>query len=277
MGEAGQPVGDPFVLGGAAGGVSTAGGNSSGGSSNGGAAGGIARGGANAEPDLMLRLDFENNGVDSSGNANNAVPYGGPTFVPGRFGMATRLSGKAHFEVPTVPPDNLDVDLGSYTISAWFNQTTDVPANEYASWIVNRQDSATNADDFSLGVSGMGSQALRGGVDAAQFVDTTRVTNGTWMFAAITVARAPQGQNSVMNLWKKTTGGGLTLVKNTGFSPGNRPAGPDVFIGAERGESSGNVGLYHFQGLIDDVRIYKRALTQLELDSVAAGNRADMR
>ncbi|MDX2023867.1 MAG: LamG-like jellyroll fold domain-containing protein [Deltaproteobacteria bacterium] len=227
--------------------------------------------GTNAEPGLVLRLDFEGNGNDSSGKANNAIGYNGATYTAGKYGQAASLSGTAHFEVPAAVGGNLDVGLGTYTITAWFQQNVDVGAGIYSSWIVNRQENVSWADHYGLGIKGPGDfvpQSLTWGGGAGNTRDSVRVTNGTWVFGAATVS-----PGSAI-LWKKVGAGAVTNVASTTFTPGSTPAGADVFIGAERDGSAGTDGTNHFQGLIDDVRIYNRVLTQSELEAVAAGNKA---
>jgi hypothetical protein len=47
--------------------------------------------------------------------------------------------------------------------------------------------------------------------------------------------------------------------------------GKDLFVG-RHGNDTTNAALYNFQGNIDEVRVYARALTANEIAALAAGN-----
>ncbi|MDX2024225.1 MAG: LamG-like jellyroll fold domain-containing protein [Deltaproteobacteria bacterium] len=222
--------------------------------------------GGKAEPDLVLRLDFENNGADSSGAGNNATAYGGPSYAAGKYGQAASLSGAQHFQIPMPQGGNADVDPGPYTITAWFNQTA-VSTATYATWLVNRQRDGSWAEDYGLGIEMSGQKIMSNPENSTGAYDTVAVTNGQWTFAATTV------NAGVVDVWKKVGATPVAKVDTRTYTPGSNPSTGDIYIGAED-DDSGTTGKSHFRGLIDDVRIYKRVLTQTELEAVAAGNKA---
>ena len=73
---------------------------------------------------------FENNVLDSSGNANNGTPTGTPTYVTGRVGQAISLNGTTQY-VTVADAASLDLTTGM-TLSTWIkpgvtvNTTQDV-------------------------------------------------------------------------------------------------------------------------------------------------------
>jgi len=84
-----------------------------------------------ANPDLLVHLKLEDGGADASGHNHAAVVQGKVAWVPGKGGNAAGLDGSGgHLEIPA-SADLDGVQLNSYTLAAWF-KPADVPPGKEA-------------------------------------------------------------------------------------------------------------------------------------------------
>jgi fibronectin type 3 domain-containing protein len=183
--------------------------------------------------------------TDASGNGNAGTINGAAWSTQGRFGNGLDFNGATN----TVRvPNSTSLNLGSaMTLSAWVQPT--VPQDDWNT-ILHRQ-----ADRYLLTASGNGG-ALRpagGGTfgGATSTVDApTAIPVGTWTYLAVTY------DGSTLRLYVNGTqvatnvaGGAIGANSNPLWIGGNQPYGE------------------YFEGRIDEVRVYKRALTQAEIQS----------
>ncbi|MHC4431833.1 MAG: LamG-like jellyroll fold domain-containing protein, partial [Planctomycetota bacterium] len=208
-----------------------------------------------ADPDLVAHWKFdETSGTvafDATGNGHDGTIMGDPQWVPGKLGGALEFDGSGDY-----------VDCGSSTdyqipvnisITCWikvdvFDKTWQaIITTSDSSWRVHRSGSTNN---IAWGSTGLTPLDLTG---------TTDVSTGDWFHVAAVYNGAQKLLyiNGELDASSDSTGEISTVTT-------------PVFIG----ENSGATGR-HWAGLIDDVRIYKRALTDVEILGVMAGGGAE--
>ena len=197
---------------------------------------------------LQAQYQFEGNTNDSSANGRNGTIRGGPLFVAGQVGQAVSLDGIDDYV-------NIDGYKGiladaagvqhEFTLSAWIK-------------------TAVNGDIIAWGTNAAG-QRMNFRVDTVLRVEhgngNVRGTNGPslldgqWHHVAATV---PQG-GRIMDVRLYVDGSDVTPASTT-TAAFNLTANVDVAIGM-----GGAAGGRFFTGLIDEVRMYDRALSPEEI------------
>jgi len=197
---------------------------------------------------LQAQYQFEGNANDSSGKSRNGTLQGGPLFVTGHAGQAIGLDGVDDYV-------NIDGYKGiladaagvqqALTLSAWIKVTTD---GEIITWGTNaggqrmsfRVDTVLRVEHGSGNVRGTNGPSLR---------------DDQWHHVAATV---PQG-GRMMDVRLYVDGADVTPVSTT-TAAFNLKANLDVRIGM-----GGPTGGRFLTGLVDDARMYDRALSPEEI------------
>ncbi len=193
--------------------------------------------------DLVGLWDLDDGGgsiaVDSSGMGNNAAVYGGATWVTGEVGGALSLNGvDGSMMVSSVK--GLASGNTPHTIAAWVN-VTKLPPNR--AWILLLGNEGTGAHHWLINSSG-GTQLGAWGVGQATVTPVLPV--GQWKHVAVT--------------FDGTTLSGYVDGVLVGTSPATfNLQGIPLTVGHE------HLWENNFNGMIDDLRIYPRALTALEV------------
>jgi hypothetical protein len=186
---------------------------------------------------------------DSSGNGNNGVVNGGAKWVVGRIDGALQFNGSdARVVVPHIPFDNR-----SFTITMWVNPVL------YTGEQVVFSTGLTGADntDMHLRLGGAGSGNVPpGGVRIGFYnndLDTVGglIQDNKWYHLTFWYDYEHKDRKIFVNGVQKAEATANPFLGTTG----------DVVIGAW------GTGQW-FRGIIDDVRIYKRALTAAEIKSL---------
>jgi hypothetical protein len=208
-----------------------------------------------ADPDLVAHWRFDETSgttaVDSSGNGHDGTLMGDPTWVAGKIGSALDFDGSGDYVDCGASPDfESPVNI---TVACWikvdvFDKTWQaIITTSDSAWRVHRSSSSNN---IAWGTQGLNPVDLTG---------TTDVSTGDWFHVACVF----DGLQKLLYI-----NGELDASSD---SPGNiNTSTMPVFIG----ENSGATGRF-WDGLIDDVRIYKRALTETELLGVMTGGGAE--
>ncbi|MHC4228250.1 MAG: LamG domain-containing protein [Planctomycetota bacterium] len=203
------------------------------------------------DPDLVAHWRFdETSGAtafDASGNGHDGTIMGDPQWVPGKLGGALEFDGSGDYvDCGSSPDFEIAVNI---TIACWikvdvFDKTWQaIITTSDSSWRVHRSSSSNN---IAWGSSGLSPTDLTG---------TTDVSTGEWFH----VAAVYNGAQKLLYI-----NGNLDASSD---STGNiSVSSMPVYIG----ENSGATGRF-WDGLIDDVRIYKRALAETELLGVMSG------
>ncbi len=212
-----------------------------------------------ADPDLVGYWKFDetsgNTAQDASGNGQDGTLNGDPQWVAGMLGGALEFDGDGDYvDIGNDPIFNI---TGQITVACWIKVsqfTIDWQAIFTMgddSWRLQRQTTTDNLCWACTGVTGTpGNWWLHGNVN---------VNDGEWHHAA----GVYDGSKYYLYV-----DGELDVSKNTSgaMSISSYP----VMIGANAQQSG-----REFEGLIDDVRVYKRALTETEILGVMAGGGAE--
>jgi len=192
----------------------------------------------------------ENNGVDSAG-PNVATANGGASFATGEAGQAFSLNGTTAY---VSAPDNASLHPASLTIEGWFKivGTTGVrmlASKSFGSGVENSFFVFVAADGTLTG--GVGD-----GISTDILASTTAPTTGVFHHFAYVYDSAGSAQALYLD-------GGLVNAATTSKVIAY-DANP-LLIGAQSDNSILNG---FFSGLIDEVTIYSRALSQSEIQAV---------
>jgi flagellin-like protein len=202
------------------------------------------------DPSLVGYWKFDegsgNIAYDSSGYGNNGILNNTATFVSnGKFGGAVKFNGA---NGDTVVIDNVPVNLTSgarNTVEFWMYWNGGNWQMPFG-WNVNYDlYLADNAFGFNTGEANI-----------EGFSGTSFLSNSWHHVVAIFYNGVPSAPN--VELW--VDGNKMTVTHQYGNGPSSRSVTQKVFISGW-GPTSG----YKFNGIIDEVRIYNRALTPEEI------------
>lgn len=191
--------------------------------------------------------------VDSAGGDQNGTLRNGPTRVAGKLGKALRLDGTSdHVDLGDV----FDMKSGQdFTVSAWINTTNITPDNGDSQRIVSKQKSGGSAWFLRLKTDGKPAFGIRsGGSNGAEQLGARSVADGAWHL--LTGLR----QGGTIRLYVDGA-----LQGSLAATSGDLSSAAPLFIGAFTPTEQ------HFAGLVDDVRIYTRALAGSEVVELAGG------
>jgi hypothetical protein len=202
--------------------------------------------------------DITDKVYDRSGNADDATFVGGATSsakVLGRIGQALRFDGVDDYVTAADPGSGvLDFGTGDFSYSIWVNAASTLTGTTYV---------------FAKGINGTG-------YDVSFVTDTVirvTITDGTHIstkqFNSITpggwhniVVVAPRSDSTGPFLYYDGVRQSCTGSCGTDFTTvGNVSNSNAITIGQRGAENPGN----YFQGSVDDVRIYNRALSAADV------------
>jgi hypothetical protein len=187
---------------------------------------------------------------DSSGNGNDGNLTNGPTWTTGKIGGALSFDG---FD-DLVTMGNVTGGLLNFTLSTWVK--TNDPRSEATVWknpaiLGTRQLSGSGSGEYLLGLKG-GRLIWFDEIQSSMTFDTSQqIADNKWCFIVFTRS----------NTSYKFFIGGVLKAETVGTA--NVLAERTIDVGC-----SLYSGVYHFNGLIDDVRIYDRALSVAEVQSL---------
>ncbi|MHC4116093.1 MAG: LamG domain-containing protein [Planctomycetota bacterium] len=213
-----------------------------------------------ADPDLVGHWKFDETSggmaYDSSGNGNDGTLVGDPQWVPGKLGGALEFNGDDYVDCGNA--DSLQIQE-AITISFWFQ--VEAFQNTWEAFF-SKGDSAYrasrgggNGNGTHLGISGTGA-----GGGSGWFNGPTIITGGDWHHFAGTFDGA-EGRiyiDGVLDATSPAASGPINIETE------------NLWIGNNSQNTNRNL-----HGLMDDVRLYKRALTDVEVLGVMAGGGAE--
>lgn len=234
-------------------------------------------GGFSTDPDLILHYTFDegsgNQVWDASPQGNNhstELPVSNQWVANGRFGGAYGPSDLSAGIAPFFPANQSDLDFNSradaFTISVWVRTTTTdgyrtiLSKNGFAdeSWNVQYRLWSVNPATSLQGVSG---NAWSGGLATGP---AAPLNNGQWQLVTlVNYYDAPAAT------WRSRVyyNGGSNYTQ---WNSGNTTVSRQLRIGDTTNGYNG------WNGQLDDLRIYKRALTPAEIDALYAPAAAAM-
>jgi hypothetical protein len=207
---------------------------------------------APSDANLVARYEFEGDFNDSSGNGHHGDPNGDATTVynAARDSNVLELDGDGDFVSivdSNTPAGPFDI-TGTITIAAWIKVDT---FDKDWQAIVTKGDSAWR---LARAGSGDGVEFACNGLWPYQWVSgDVKVNDGQWHHAAGVY------DGSQLRIY---VDGVLDFFENTGGNINSNDS--NVYIG-ENAQETGR----EWNGLIDEVRIYSRALSQAEIVSLA--------
>lgn len=198
--------------------------------------------------------------ADATGNNNNGTLVG-TTWVAGKNGLALSFNGTGNY-VNAGSGASVDdlVKAVPATFSFWMNPGT--PTNNL---IIAKNDG--NVVDAGWWIENTSSSGLRFVVERASSnmrVGVSSPTAGVWTHVAIVYdgTLIAANQNIYFNGVLQT----FTTVLDGSGTQGS-DAGETLFIGFNRPTSGSGIAFSPYNGLLDDIRIYNRALTQTEIQT----------
>jgi hypothetical protein len=220
---------------------------------------------------LVARWPADGNARDAVGG-NDGVPIGNVRFFPGISGLAFRFDGQGSY-VRILNPLNFKID-DQVTIEFWMKADPDSSVQSYSGLVTS--------DFYSIGFTGYGgTMGVNFGISTTENEPPQR--NGVTTranFTSISDANN-SGASLTPGVWYHVAGtydgAKLQLYINGSawgrpvFHTGRiRPMLPNSFIaiGADDGRMTcpDCIGQQYFKGLIDEVRIYNRALSADEIE-----------
>ncbi|HDI52337.1 MAG TPA: LamG domain-containing protein, partial [Bacteroidetes bacterium] len=196
--------------------------------------------------------------LDRSGNANHGDVKNGATPVIGKSGQALSFDGKDDYVDCGSGVSIDDLALGAFTVSAWIKPNTTGengtgriaakrPNSKYGGWLF-----------FVDNISSIGGQTANsnGNVEANSRGADNAITLGEWNY--VVMVYDDSGDRKVRLYSNGNEISYQTHIAGT-TSPGSDASG-NLYIGQA---SDGNDR--NFDGLIDEVRIYNRALSAEEI------------
>jgi hypothetical protein len=212
-----------------------------------------------ADPDLAAYWKFdEGSGTtafDSSGNGNDGVFVGDPQWVAGKFGGALEFNGDDYINCGN--GDSLQIQ-DEITIAFWFQ--VEAFSNTWEGFLAKGDNSYRASRSGGTGnATHMGATGTTVGGGNGYFDGTIIVTGGQWHHYAATYDGAA-GKIYIDGVLDVTSPGTGQIAQSS----------YDLLIG-ENQQATGRF----LHGLMDEVRIYSRALTDSEIVDVMNGAGAD--
>ncbi|MCX6132220.1 MAG: FG-GAP-like repeat-containing protein [Ignavibacteriales bacterium] len=207
---------------------------------------------------LVASFPFSGSANDLSGNGNNGTGSS-VTATADRFGTANAAYSFNGTSSLIVVPNSSSLRISSdITVCAWVKASSP----QQGRGIVEKYYGGTNTDQGWLlntetaGTAIMQGRDGRGGATTLSSGYSTGFSDGQWHFVV--------GQR-LGNIWKIFLDGQLSSSTDVGGTAGSIESGGNIAIGAY-----GNLGPISgvWQGSIDDIRIYNKSLSVVEIDSL---------
>jgi len=204
------------------------------------------------ETDLVAYYPFENSADDLSGNGYDGTLNGGVSYTGGQVGRAASFEDG---DVVSVSHDGSLTDVTDFTASAWFRSTADGRQDQVVFGIRNGYEIVFDSAGARTSSDNSIWWAIDNGTGDWAVNDTGAgpLTVGEWHHAAL----VQDTSNDEVRVYID----GSLVVTDNGTGPVNTTTS-DLGIGS-RGDGFGQ-----FNGAIDDVRIYSRALSASEIQAL---------
>jgi uncharacterized repeat protein (TIGR01451 family)/CSLREA domain-containing protein len=212
-----------------------------------------------APPDMVSWYAAENNANDRQG-PNNGTLVGGATFAPGKVGQGFNFDGSGFVTVPDSP--SLQLPDAPFSIDLWFKTNTTA-----TSQIILSKGVSDANEEYSISLDDGGIYWDYGGAQAFVKAETAGVVAGRWYHLTVLYDPAlnPRGKIYLNGVEQTITS------SNAGAHIAS--SGSALYLGSQNAGSPYYPGRVSFNGLIDEVELFNRALTQPQIAALAdAGN-----
>lgn len=208
---------------------------------------------------LVVEWLFENNAIDTSGNANNGETNGNISYQPGKIGYGINLDGTGIDRVPY--SSNLNFPTTSFSISLWIKTTS--PS---LGWIVeHRRNNDGCYSGYSIEDAGNGKLVGRLRIcapatdTAANFdIVTNQINDGIWHNVVFVVDRA----NNMSKIYQDDV-----LVNSLAVSSLGNISQTSIGVDLGNTDSPNTPDTAHNMTL-DQVRIYDRVLSPSDITAL---------
>jgi hypothetical protein len=211
---------------------------------------------------LVAHYPFEGNANDESENGNHGTVYGA-TLTEDRLGnidSAYSFDGTDDY-IQIADTSNLDLSQ-EFTIQAWINPNSGYGVQQASHIDIVSKWGSGGIDNaaYLLGINNQGNILpwTYSGTAGSYFKGSQTVPINTWTH--VLMARTRNTSKVYINGALDTSFDNAKLPQNSNY---------DLFIGQEP------VGGNNFSGMIDDIRIYNRALSEDEIKALYEGVPAD--
>lgn len=203
------------------------------------------------EPVCYLKFDEGKGDVlkDASGAENDGEINGEPEWVKGKFGYALKFDGVDDYvELPFVLPATAQ----KMTIECWVNPAT-LTRPEWETVILNKRVSKTSWSLYQTQDAKIGFTVWAGDPGPAYAVSTSKISENTWHHIVVTY----DGANTIKIYLNGELCASKTDVQKV--QDNEDPTTNKIMIA-----KGGNPKRF-FSGMIDEVKIYNRVLTDAEI------------
>lgn len=204
---------------------------------------------------LVLYLPFEGNANDLSTNKNNGTVTGNVTFVNGKIGKAASFNGTTDGETSILVKNSDKLSLKkTFSISAWAN-SNELTAGAYYPVVTKGKEK----EDYTMWFTQGGPDILLNWQTDNELwphlenETNDKIVTNKWFHLVVTYDGSKV---------KSYTDGALT--KSSDFNKNLDNSNEDLYVGISY---PGSIEV--FKGLLDEVRIYDRALTDSEISALA--------
>jgi sialidase-1 len=195
---------------------------------------------------------------DSSGDGNDATIVGGPAWKPGRLGGALDLGILDTRGTIRDPMGHLDVGAGDFTLSVWINTRQLPRPGQWPDVLAKVADPDTEqARGYELVFSPDGQLIFQLWPGSSTPFDAAvaGINDGQWHHI---VCREAAGMLSLHVDGR--------MMRARRHDPTRVTSGAPLWLGGSRANPDAD-----FDGLIDELRIYARALSEAEITALAGG------
>jgi|GEM_PF-1581804 len=205
---------------------------------------------------LVAHYPLDRSLEDVTPNSYDGQSSGGPTYATGLAGQALRFDGVDDALRFTRLPNT--VFAGDFTVSWHMN------AQSLDEWsLLSKRDACTSGNWFEVGGARTGSDQIAFGLSRAGIGATLATARQTWFAPGwVHVAVVRRGTEAVVYV-DGEAGVAVTL-------PALNFSGIGALLGFSNSPCIGTGGVRAYQGLLDEVRVYNRALTAREIDGLAS-------
>lgn len=194
---------------------------------------------------------FENTALDGSGNGNNGTLQGTPpSYAAAKFGQGISLNGTSDY---ISVAHSTSLTLSNLTIAAWMRQTT--PNVTFT--LVSKTQPASPWHGFRFGSGSAADGKPRLWINETDVVATTRVDDNTFHHVAVTYISSSRAYAFYLD--GKLNGAGT------------HSSGPLINSGEELRIGRENAVTRYFKGILDEVSVWNRALTESDIRRAMLG------
>ncbi len=209
----------------------------------------------------------------AEGNANDAVggahaTFSSASYASGRYGQSFSFNGAGQYVA--LPPAVGDFGAGDFTVAVWLNSTSPIAVSD----VLSKRGSCSGGSPyqgFDLRMGGVAGNLYLEIWTSAGYVgfgtSGVRVNDGLWHHVAVV------RQGSAVRIHVDGTTRATSAISGSIVDPTNTP----VYLGVGRcvpgapGSNGAQDGTAWLNGRLDEVGLYRRAMSASELTATAQG------